>query len=43
MPLRTAALLVLTGLALATAVIFAAEAPAQTAPAARVKYHDPLP
>ncbi len=42
MPPRTAALLVLTGFALATALILAAEAPARPAAAPPVQYHDPL-
>ena len=42
MPLRTAALLVLTGFALATALILAAEAPARPAPAPLPQYFDPL-
>ncbi len=42
MPLRTAALLVLTGFALVTALLFASEAPARTAAAPSIRNHDPL-
>ncbi len=43
MPLRTAALLVLIGFALASAVIFATEAAAAPPPRAPVEHYNPLP
>ena len=43
MPLRTAALLILTGFALATAFIFATETTARPGPAAPVDSYDPFP
>ena len=43
MPFCTAALLILTGFALAAAAIFATEAPAGSVLAVRIKHYDPLP